>query len=366
MPEYPSTGPSDPQSSPVPPSPQQAGMPLVQQYPSAGGYPGAGYPSAPPQPPAQKPSRTALWVTLVIVGVIVALVGGCGLSVYFALGGGGSSATTGGFADKIAVIHIDGVIAGTGSTSGGVITPEDFRDQLEQAQDDPDVKAVVLRVDSPGGTVAASEEIAAYVKRSEVPVVVSIGDVGASGAYMVSSQADRIFAMDGSAVGSIGVITEIPNVSGLLDKVGVKFQVITAGELKDSGSPYRALTPTETALIKGQVDEAYRQFIDIVASGRKKTLSKAQVEKLATGWAWSGTEAKRLGLIDQIGTYDDALEEAADLGGIKGSYDVVDYRKETLSDIFGSIFGTSSGLQRLVDPLSAGAAGSSGTVVVPH
>jgi protease-4 len=246
--------------------------------------------------------------------------------------GGGSSVpmATG---DAIAVIPIDGVIAGTGAA--GVITPEDFLDQLDQAERDGRVKAIVLRVDSPGGTVAASEEISTYVKEAKKPVVVTVGDVGASGAYMVSSQADRIVALPGSAVGSIGVITDIPNVAGLLDKLGVQFTVIKAGKLKDTGSPYRALTETETALIQGSVDEVYGQFIGIVAEGRKMPRSK--VESLATGWAWNGEQAKELGLVDEIGTYRDAMRVAAKLGGIEGEYETVTYGSQKLEDLLGSV-----------------------------
>jgi protease-4 len=191
------------------------------------------------------------------------------------------------------------------------------------------------------------------VKQSRKPIVVSIGDVGASGAYMVASQADKIFANPGSAVGSIGVITEIPNVNGLLDKLGVKFTVVKAGKLKDTGSPYRALTPTETALIQGSVDQVYGQFIDIVAEGRNMPRSK--VESLATGWAWNGEEAKRLGLVDEIGTYRDALAAAAKLGGIQGRYDVVTYDNRQFEQLLNSILGIS----RQLDPL--GALGPRGT-----
>ena len=155
----------------------------------------------------------------------------------------------------------------------------------------------MLRVNSPGGTVAASEEISAYVKAAKKPVVVSVGDVDASGAYMVSSQADTIIALPGSAVGSIGVITEIPNVNGLLEKLGIEFVTITAGEYKGAGSPFEALTATETALIQTSVDEVYAQFIDIVAEGRD--MERSEVESLATGWAWNGSEAKKLGLVDR-------------------------------------------------------------------
>ena len=264
-------------------------------------------------------SRRGVWWSIAIACILLLVLGSCALPMLMLSGGG--KRVAGGSA--VAVIRIDQVIAGA---SSGAITPEFALDQIEQAEEDARVKAVVLRIDSPGGTVAASEEISAYVEQCTKPVVASIGDVGASGAYMIASQADEIWAMPGSSVGSIGVISEIPNVAGLLDDVGVEFQTITAGEYKDAGTPFRPLTDKERSLIKGEVDEAYDQFIDIVARGRD--MERDRVEKLATGWAWSGAKAKKLGLVDQIGTYRDALDSAAKLGKISGDYDVVTYEDE--------------------------------------
>jgi protease-4 len=285
-----------------------------------------------------------VWWTLGIAIGLLLLMGACVVPLTMLNGDGtmlkSAAGTLGG---SVAVIRIDGVIAGSGSSFDGVITPEYFLDLLQRAEDDRLVKAIVLRVDSPGGTVAASEEIARYVGAAKKPVVVSIGDVGASGAYMVASQSDEIWAMPGSAVGSIGVISEIPNVSGLLDKVGVDFQVITAGKYKDAGSPYRPLTDEEEALIQGSVDGAYRQFIDIVAQGRKATLTRSEVESLATGWAWNGDEARGLGLVDRIGSYQDALDAAAKRGGITGDYDITTYENR-FDDVFGSLLGITSRL----------------------
>jgi protease IV len=317
----------DAQSVPTVPGADTPGSSAVSVSAASAQQPAA----APAQSAAPAPKRRWVWPVVVVVCVLI-IVGGCGWVAW--LGTGDLGVPVG---DAIAVIPIDGVIAGTGST--GVITPQDFRDKLNQALDDETVKAIVLRVDSPGGTVAASEEIALYVKAADKPVVVSVGDVDASGAYMVSSQADRIIALPGSAVGSIGVITEIPNVAGLLDKLGVEFTVITAGTYKDAGSPYRSLTATEQALIQGSVNEVYGQFIDIVAEGRK--MERSEVESLATGWAWNGTEAKKLGLVDQIGTFDDALEAAAKLGKIEGDYDTVTYDDAQFEDVFGSLVGLS-------------------------
>ena len=183
------------------------------------------------------------------------------------------------------------------------------------------------------------------MKSATKPVVVSVGDVGASGAYMVSSQADKIFALPGSAVGSIGVITEIPNVNGLLEKLGIQFVTITAGEYKGAGSPFSALTATETALIQSSVDEVYGQFIDIVAEGR--SMKRSEVESLATGWAWSGAQAKKLGLVDEIGTYEDALKAAAKLGGINGDYAVVRYDEARFDTLLNTLLGIENQLGNL-------------------
>jgi protease-4 len=306
-----------------------------------------GYPTYAPRPQPERPRHGWIWAVVVLV-IVLAVIGSCTWLTWAAISDTGSSSKSkSASGDAIAVIPIDGVIAGTGSSASGVITPQNFLEQLDKALHDPDVKAIVLRVDSPGGTVAASEEIATYVKQSTKPIVVTVGDVGASGAYMISSQADEIFANPGSAVGSIGVIMEIPNVAGLLDKVGVKFTVVHAGKYKDTGSPYRALTPAEKALIQGQVDESYQQFIDIVAAGRR--LPRSEVASMATGWAWDGTEAKKLGLVDEIGTYQDAMKKAAKLGGIVGSYQTVTYGSSKFEDLLNSLIG----LKQQLNPASA-------------
>ncbi len=352
-------------SSPVPSDPRPAAgenaerptadsvPPIVPPAASAAPGGGAAPPVAGGYPPVRvedrRRGRRGWWIALIVVLVLVL---GCGCvvpSILVMRGSSGTKSTFGSMGgDAVAVIHVDGAIAGTGDYSG-YITPEYFLDQISQAEDDRRVKAIVLRVDSPGGTVAASEEIAEYVRTCSKPVVVSIGDVGASGAYMMASQADEIWAMPGSTVGSIGVISEIPNVAGLLEKVGVEFQVITAGKYKDAGSPYRELSEEERALIKGEVDEAYEQFIGIVAKGRKMTTQ--EVTELATGWAWSGDKAKKLGLIDEIGTYQQALDAAADRGGIKGDYDTVTYEDE-FSTLLSPLLGLADRLGGIGDATS--------------
>jgi protease IV len=369
--------PQTPGGPPTPANPVPAGQPPHPPYAQpAGSGEFPGYPATPGAsdvPPAfaeanaQRPSVGGgiaptrksgfawLWwlVGIAVVMIIIASIA----SLIAAIGGGaGGGIVRGG--NVIAVIPFDGTIAGTGA-GPNVITPETFLRQLERAEDDPSVKAIVLRVNSPGGTVAASEEIATYVNEATKPVVVSVGDVDASGAYMVSSQADKIVAGPGSAVGSIGVIMEVPNASGLLDKIGVKFKVLTAGKYKDAGTPFRDLTPTEVSMLQGQIDQVYGQFIDIVASGRN--LPRSEVESMATGWAWNGQEAKGMRLVDEIGTYKTALKTAAKLGGIEGEYKEDVYSNaETLNSLLSSLLGIESQLKAIaanspVGPTSVGA-----------
>lgn len=336
--------------------------PAAPEAPAPAGYTPAPPPYVPATPPAYPPQPTYSYqqqaaetpkkrngwiIALVIVGVLL-LIGCAGIAALFASVDGFD--TTGTFGDSIALIHIDGAISGTGSSIDGVVTPEDIIDQLDQAANDPSVKAVLLRIDSPGGTVAASQEIAMAVERMDVPVVSSIGDIGASGAYMVASQSDHIVAAPGSAVGSIGVIMQLTNLQGLLDKVGVEFTVITKGDLKDTGSPYRSITTTEVALIDEQMTVAYEQFIADVAKGRDMDID--EVRELATGWAWMGTEALDLGLVDSLGNYSDGVDKAAELGGIDGTPGIVTYEPTLgFEDLAFSLFG----LRSMLNPADAAA-----------
>lgn len=333
----------------TPACPQQPAGYSPQQPP---GYapPPMYVPYQPPAAPSERKRSKGWLIALVIVGVF--FVGTIVMCAWLA-----SFSTTedfGATSDAVALIHIDGVIAGTGTSA---VTPEEILYQLDQAEKDDYVKAILLRIDSPGGTVAASEEIAREVARAGKPVVASIGDSGASGAYMVASQCDAIVAAPGSAVGSIGVILQVANLQQLLDKLGVKFAVITAGKYKDIGSPYRSLTTTETKLLKEQVDIDYEHFIELVAEGRKMT--KDEVRELATGFAWAGSQAKTLGLVDEIGNYNDAVDRAAKLGKIDGEPEIVEFGQDDYLGALSSLVGLASKLDRIgaaleMNPASTG------------
>lgn len=213
----------------------------------------------------------------------------------------------------IAVIPIEGPILNSDEAVRNLL---DFRN-------DPSVKAVVLRVDSPGGGVGPSQEIFAEVEKTVAvkPVVVSMGSVAASGGYYVSAPANRILANPGTLTGSIGVIMEFTNIEDLLGKVGLHNEVIKSGELKDIGSPVRPMTSKDRAVLQALIDDVHQQFVASVAKGRK--MDPGKVAELADGRIYTGRQAKEYGLVDEIGTLQDAIRVAGQLGGIEGEPDVV-------------------------------------------
>jgi len=229
-----------------------------------------------------------------------------------------------GSGESIYEIRLEGIISAekySNLLGGGTVTPEDIMSQIDEAVENPDVKAILIRVNSPGGSAAASQEIFEEIGKIEKPVVVSVSETCASGAYYVSSAADKIIANRTSSVGSIGVIMQIPNYEELYEKLGLKYTTIKQGEYKDVGSPDRPLTSEEIELFEEQLEEIYDQFVSDVAGARDMDIE--EVEELATGWVFLGTEALELGLIDEIGNYKDAINAAAGLGGIEGKPRVI-------------------------------------------
>lgn len=204
-----------------------------------------------------------------------------------------------------------------------VTSSGDLIDLIDQAAADAEVKAVVLSVNSPGGSVVASDEIHHAFEGLSKPVVVVMGEVAASGGYYISAGADWIIANPNSLTGSIGVISQFPNAEGLMEKVGVDFIVITSGPRKDFGSPYREMTPEERRYWQTMVDEIHDGFIQVVAQGRG--LDQEDVRALADGSVYSGRRALDLGLVDALGYEDDAIAKAAELGGIDGEPRVIEY-----------------------------------------
>ncbi len=219
--------------------------------------------------------------------------------------------------EKVGLVRIEGVI----------LDPKNIVDEIREYAKDSSIRAIVIRVDSPGGGVAPSQEIYEEVKKAEKKkrVVVSMGSVAASGGYYVSCPADRIVANPGTLTGSIGVIMEIPNIEGLMKKIGVKTEVIKSGKYKDIASAFRAMAPQERQILQGVLDDVHEQFIRAVADGRKMKFDA--VKELADGRIFTGRQAKAIGLVDELGDLEDAIRLAAKLGGIKGE-PAVEQKKE--------------------------------------
>lgn len=223
---------------------------------------------------------------------------------------------------KVALITVDGVI----------LDSKEVIDQLEKYRTNPSVKAIVLRINSPGGGVAPSQEIHEEILKTrqtdKKPIVASMGSVAASGGYYIASATDLIVANPGTITGSIGVVLQVPNISGLMQKIGVKSVVVKSGLHKDLASPTREMTDAERQILQGMLDDVHGQFIDAVATGRR--IDRKKVETMADGRIFSGREAQSLGLVDQLGNLQDAIERAGALAGIRGKPTVIQDRKRGL------------------------------------
>jgi protease-4 len=279
-----------------------------------------------------KGSRTLLWIVIgggaffLFILAVFAL-------VYITLHSGQQTASFGGsFGDKIAVVDLEGVI----------LSPKSTVDQLKKYADDDSVKAIILHVNSPGGGVAASEEIYREVKRirdeKKKRIVAAIESVGASGAYYVSSATNKIYADEGSIVGSIGVISEWVNYGDLLHWAKLKAIVMKAGEFKDTGNPTREMTPSEQQYLQSLIDNMHSQFIQAVADGRK--MKYQDVKVIADGKVWTGQQAASMKLIDQVADFQAAVKDTAKSVGISGEPTLVrpeKERKTVLDLLFGDI-----------------------------
>jgi protease IV len=246
-----------------------------------------------------KVGRTILFGTLFIFFLVF-------ISVIFTLISKGAM-------DKVALVRVEGPI----------IEAKTVVEEIKGYVKDSSVRAIVLRVDSPGGGVVPSQEIYNEVKKAKAvkKVVVSMGSVAASGGYYISAPADRIVANPGTITGSIGVIMVVPNLKGLLEKVGIKTEVVKSGKNKDLASVFRGIGDEERQIIQGVMDDVHEQFIAAVAEGRKMEIDKTR--KISDGRIFSGRQAIGVGLVDEIGDLDDAVKVAGKLAGIDGEPVVV-------------------------------------------
>ncbi|HXV69599.1 MAG TPA: signal peptide peptidase SppA [Nitrospira sp.] len=232
---------------------------------------------------------------------------------------------------KVLLVEISGVISSQ-DKEGFMPAPNliaSVKEQLTRASQDENVKAVVLRINTPGGTVTASDiihhELKTFKTSRKVPIVASIMDVGASGGYYIAAAADTVFAHPSSVTGSIGVIMLTVNARGLLEKVGVEATAVTSGPRKDMGSPFRTMTLEERAIFQGLIDSFYQRFLSVVQEGRPH-LQMDQIKRLADGRIYTGDQAKAAGLVDEIGYLEDAIDLAKKKAGVTEAR-VVTYKR---------------------------------------
>jgi protease IV len=269
-------------------------------------------------------------IILIIVGAALVLFVGFSLVVIF-VAQSSTDMTFTSMGNKIAIIDITGVIENS----------DDVIRQLKRYEDDSSVKALVLRIDSPGGGVAASQEIFDQLlrfKEKHKYIVVSMGSVAASGGYYVACAADTIFADPGTLTGSIGVIFSYPVLQNLLDKVGVKMQVVKSGKLKDVGNYAREPSPEDIAMLQSVIDDTYDQFVKVVAGGRN--LETDYVKSLADGSVFTGRQAKEKGLVDKLGTLEDAIAKAGEMSNLGNNPRIIKERRlkhTILDDLFGKL-----------------------------
>jgi protease-4 len=223
--------------------------------------------------------------------------------------------------ERVGVISVSGMISDSESTI----------EQLKKFVKDDSVKAIVLRINSPGGGVAPSQEIYEEVKkaRAKKPILASLGALAASGGYYIACATQRVYANPGTITGSIGVIMPFMNVKDLVEKLGVKGMTVKSGAFKDMGSPLRDMTPGERELLQGVVDNVHLQFVNAVADGRN--LDREDVLRIADGRIFTGEQAKGLGLVDVLGNLEDAISDAGKIGKISGEPKVVTLPKKKIS-----------------------------------
>lgn len=308
--------------------------------------------------------RLAVWLALVVVFVA------CIVAAAGSAESGGSAADSSltrqgidydgteiqdGDGPSVAVVPIRGVMtSGDSSADGGSTGSADIVRMLDAIGASGDFDGVLLELDTPGGGVSAAEEIHDAIRRlqrKDVHVVAWMRDVTASAGYYVSAPAERIIASPTTMTGSIGVILEYQEVGGLADKLGVRSVVIKSGELKDIGSPFRQITPKERGVLQGVIDEAFDQFVGVVAKGRD--LPEARVRELADGRIYTGRQARRKGLVDELGLRRDAYDAMAEVIGDDDADDGGDLDVVEFSRRYGLLDTLTAGAQPTLDGMAA-------------
>jgi protease-4 len=268
-------------------------------------------PAAPPPPPAVPPrkSRVGMFFFGALSGCLLVFLGFFVIALLVAAGSDGTELNLA--SEKVAVVPIEGEI----------IESRETLDLLHRYAANDSVKAIVVRINSPGGAIAPSQEIYAAILKTRAagkPVIASMDSVAASGGYYIAAACDPILANSGTITGSIGVILQWFDMKELVRWAKLKPETITSGAMKDAGSPYRELTPEERQYFQGIVTQLHSQFVRDVAKGREKKMKPEDVARIADGRIFTGEQALALKLIDEVGTMDDAVRRAGKLGGIEG------------------------------------------------
>lgn len=297
-----------------------------------------------------KTSKLILLITLMLLMTPMLLLPGCiTINLLPGVGPLKEKQLSGEGKEKVLLIGLSGLLNTQDSQSffGETNMVARLKEELTHAAKDKKVKALVIRINSPGGTVTASDilyhELRAFREKRKIPIVASIMDVGASGGYYVALAADKITVHPSSVTGSLGVIMLTVNARGLLEKIGVQATAVTSGPKKDMGSPFRPMTEEERRIFQGVIDSFYERFLTVIREGRQN-LTAEQIRSLADGRIYSGEQAKQLGLVDQIGYLDDAIKLAKQEAGLKEAR-VVTYRRpgEYRANIYARLFGGDGG-----------------------
>lgn len=289
-----------------------------------------------------------------LVGTVAVLVAGCiTINLLPMPGPLKEEEVSGTGAAKVLLIEVSGLISA--QEEDGLIEQPNMvarmREELSRAANDNKVRAVVLRINSPGGTVTASDmlyhEMRQFKAQRKIPIIASIMDVGASGGYYVAVAADKIVVHPSTVTGSVGVIMLTVNAHGLLEKIGLHATAVTSGPKKDMGSPFRPMTEEERAIFQGVINSFYERFLTVVQEGRPN-LNAAQIRKLADGRIYSGPQAKEVGLVDEVGYLDDAISLAKQQAGLTEARVVIYHRPgEYRPNIYARLLGGGGGLSSL-------------------
>jgi protease IV len=322
---------------PTSPPPQPGAYAAPASQPTWGGPPPPPSWAAPPPPSIPPPApprrdRAALAVVLFVFGGLFLVFFLFLLLAYGAVRGEGPRLVGG---PRIGVVEIKGEI---GSGARGSVDSDETLKVIKRFLDDTDMKAVVVRIDSPGGAVAPSQEIYDELRKlaEKKTVVCSMGNLAASGGFYIAMACPRILAEPGTLTGSIGVISQFPNVKRLAERFDVKMETIKSGKLKDAGNPFRDMTPEDRAYWQTLIDQVYLQFLAAVVESRE--LPEAEVRKIADGRALTGQQAQELGLIDELGNFHDAVDSAKEEAGLTGEPRLV-YPPEERSRFFEELMG---------------------------